>query len=146
MVPAHYSPPNHYEFGGKNLDFDHSQLIGFSYFSILLHTPNPMGHAISFLFLSKIVPIFQLQRFGGLPVFHSLNNTFKKKINITLKILIILHKLLDMFCHRFQSHGSKEDLLYWGGVCRWSHLLCDCSQLSRCHCHRSRPESGQDEV
>ena len=31
---------------------------------ILLHTP--MGNAISFLFLSKIIPIFQLQRLGGL--------------------------------------------------------------------------------
>ena len=31
---------------------------------ILLHTL--MGNAISFLFLSKIIPIFQLQRLGGL--------------------------------------------------------------------------------
>ena len=34
---------------------------------ILLHTP--MGNAISFLFLSKIIPIFQLQRLGGLHLY-----------------------------------------------------------------------------
>ena len=82
---------------------------------ILLHTP--MGNAISVLFLSKIIPIFQSHRLGGLKMIMIILKKINmimiivKKIKMMMKFYAVNHYLINVSGDSEKTDEEKAQLV-----------------------------------